>query len=158
MSWSFKTSWCANGWGYLKADLNILNIVKIWHIELDDLVFEVAGYQDTWFSKYIHVFSFIELVAIENEIEKRLILSSLLKPNRTKLFNITHIFKTKENGEYRMIVNLKHLNTYIPYYHLQVETFEQALTPKKAMFMASIDPKMPIIVSQKQINTSFTCV
>ena len=45
-----------------------------------------------------------------------------------------------QNGEYRMVLNLKKLNEYIPYKHFKMETFENALTLiSKGSYMASVD-------------------
>ena len=48
--------------------------------------------------------------------------------------------RPKKNGEYRMILNLKGLNEYIPYHHFQMDTFEKTLNLiTKDMYMASLD-------------------
>lgn len=54
---------------------------------------------------------------------------------------ISPIFtKQKKDGEYRMILNLKELNTSVEYHHFKMDTFEIALNlVKPNCYMASID-------------------
>lgn len=69
--------------------------------------------------------------------------------------------KPKKNGEYRMVLNLKQLNEYIPYKHFKMETFESALTLiSKGSYMASIDLRHAYysiqIAEEQQIYFRFT--
>jgi hypothetical protein len=46
----------------------------------------------------------------------------------------------KEEGRYRMILNLKKLNDFVEYHHFKMDTLETVLTLiRPGMFMASID-------------------
>lgn len=48
--------------------------------------------------------------------------------------------RPKKNGEFRLILNLKRINTFIPYKHFKMETFEKALLlVKKGAKMGSVD-------------------
>jgi len=48
--------------------------------------------------------------------------------------------KLKKNNEYRLILNLKDLNAFIPYRHFKMDTLENVITlVRKDMYMASID-------------------
>ena len=54
---------------------------------------------------------------------------------------ISSIFvRPKQNGEFRVILNLKHLNEFIPYRHFKMDTLESAINLLvKGCYMASID-------------------
>lgn len=48
--------------------------------------------------------------------------------------------RPKKNGEYRMILNLKKLNEFVPYHHFKMDTFEKTLNLiTKDIYMASLD-------------------
>lgn len=82
-----------------------------------------------------------ESLIISAEVDK------LLKQQVIKLVKfdknqfLSPIFlRLKKNNEYRLILNLKDLNQFIPYRHFKMDTFENALTLiRQDMFMASID-------------------
>jgi hypothetical protein len=63
----------------------------------------------------------------------------LLKRHRIKKrkFLSTIFVRPKKNGEFRVILNLKKLNKFIPYQHFKMDTFESAvyLVSKDSFFL-----------------------
>ncbi|MCG7878916.1 MAG: reverse transcriptase domain-containing protein, partial [Candidatus Thiodiazotropha endolucinida] len=78
---------------------------------------------------------------IDKEIQKLLEMEVISEVSYTEGQFISPIFtRPKKDGEYRMILNLKELNSYITYRHFKLDTFETALhlvTPN--CFMAVVD-------------------
>ena len=86
-------------------------------------------------------FNSVENSIIDQEITKLLQKQVIIEvlPHENQF--ISPIFlRQKKNGDYRLILNLKDLNTFIPYRHFKMETFENAISLiRKDMFMASLD-------------------
>lgn len=113
----------------------ILDMVNHWHIQFTD---NLTTYQ----KKAPFQTSFNEQVTevIDNEMEK-LLKQDVIKEvkDKTHIFVTTIFIRSKKDGEFRMILNLKKLNQYIPYKHFKMDTFESALfLIKKNSCMASI--------------------
>ncbi|MEW8548535.1 MAG: reverse transcriptase domain-containing protein [Candidatus Thiodiazotropha sp.] len=90
---------------------------------------------------YFNNFSFKESLIVDQEIEKLLDMKVIKEVEHHPNEFISPIFLVpKKNGEYRMILNLKELNTNIVYHHFKMETFESVLKlVKPNCFFASVD-------------------
>lgn len=125
----------ASEWEKITNDKKILDIVKNCRIEFKD------GLRPHQKDLQQRQFNDKELIIIDAEIEK------LLRQNVIKMVDynkdqfLSPIFlRLKKNGEYRLILNLKKLNEFIPYRHFKMDTFENALTLiARNMLMCSID-------------------
>lgn len=122
-------------WSEITKDKNILDIVQHCPIEfLDDILpcQQRKPYQPTYNN--------VENKVIDEEITKLLQQGVIKETNSHNKFLSTIFVRPKKNGEYRMILNLKKLNEYIPYKHFKMDTFESALfLISKGTYMASID-------------------
>ncbi|XP_013393685.1 uncharacterized protein LOC106161315 isoform X3 [Lingula anatina] len=78
---------------------------------------------------------------IDIEIKKLLDMKVIIPVNSEAGQILSPIFlRQKENGEYRLILNLKKLNRFIPYQHFKMETFEKTLPLiTKNVKMGSVD-------------------
>lgn len=123
-------------WELLTSDPYILDIVKHCHIEFIDGIGPVQSIEPPQGH-----FSVREEMIIQSEIEKLLEMEVLREVSYTIGQFLSPIFlKKKKNGEYRLILNLKDLNKFIPYHHFKMDTFEIAVNlVTKDMLMASID-------------------
>ena len=73
-------------------------------------------------------FSDEEKIHVEHEISRLLKTGVLVTCNREPGDFISNIFlREKKNGSFRMILNLKQLNEYIPYQHFKMENLQQAV-------------------------------
>lgn len=111
-------------------------MVENFHIEFLDEFYEVNyenGSQTTFNSKDTEI--------IDSEIQKLLNLGVVIKVDYEPGQFVSPIFvRPKKNGEFRMILNLKELNKFIPYRHFKMDTFEKVLNLiTKDVFMGSID-------------------
>lgn len=87
------------------------------------------------------MFNSHEASIIEAEIQKLLDLRVLKPVVWDDSQFISPIFlRPKKNNEYRMILNLKKFNEYVPYQHFKMDTFETALLlVRKDMYMCTAD-------------------
>ena len=75
--------------------------------------------------KYQCRFNEKETLIIQNEIQKLLDISVLIVVKNSEEQFLSPIFlRPKPNGEYRMIMNLKKFNEFVPYHHFKMDTFE----------------------------------
>ena len=60
--------------------------------------------------------------------------------NKKRIFLSTIFVRPKENGEFRVILNLKKMNKFIPYQHFKMDTFESAvyLVSKDSFFFGQL--------------------
>ena len=73
-------------------------------------------------------FSDEEKIHVEHEISRFLKTGVLVTCKREPGDFISNIFlRGKKNGSFRMILNLKQLNEYIPYQHFKMENLQQAV-------------------------------
>ena len=116
-------------------DQNILDIVQHCHIEFIEREHPVRS------QCYMNNFSYKEDWIIDQEIENLLEMKVIKEVEHHPNEFISPIFLVpKKNGEYRLILNLKELNTNIVYHHFKMETFESALKlVKPNCFFASVD-------------------
>ena len=123
-------------WRRLTDDPIILDMIEHYHVEFDRAFFNIK--QENFFQ---HRFNAAESQIIENEIAKLVSMGVLVEVQHDVDQFLSPIFvRPKKNGEYRMILNLKGLNEYIPYYHFKMDTFEKTLNLiTKDMYMASLD-------------------
>ena len=127
-------------WEKLTSDPYILDIVKNCHINVNADI-ELYSLQSNQRLQYN--FNKKQTVVIKKEIGK-LIEIGLVKEvySHQKQFLSPIFLRPKKNGEYRMVLNLKKLNEYIPYEHFKMDTFEKALTlVTKGSYLASVDLK-----------------
>ena len=123
-------------WKLLTSDDFILDLVKGAHIELLSAPIQTICPQEKQFSCN-------ERQIIGSEI-KSLLAKGVIVPSVTEPGEfISPIFLTpKKDGSYRMILNLKHFNTHVAYYHFKMDTLASAINLMKPhCFMASVDLK-----------------
>ena len=81
-----------------------------------------------------------ETSIIQKEIQKLLDIVLIEVKNDEEQFLSPIFLRPKPNGEYRMILNLKKFNEFVPYHHFKMDTFEIALKLiNKNTCMASVD-------------------
>lgn len=126
-------------WKKLTSDPVILDMVQNCHIEINENIFELEQGGNKKFPTY--QFNSIETEAIDNEISKLLKLQVIKLAKLEPDSCVSPIFvRPKKNGEYRMILNLQKLNSFVQYHHFKMDTFEKALNLiTKGTWMASID-------------------
>lgn len=124
-------------WKKLTNDPVILDIVEHCHVKF---INDIPPRQNK-FSQ--HDFNAQETQIIDNEIEKLKQMKVLVPAEWDEHQFLSPIFlRPKKNNEYRMILNLKNLNEYVPYHHFKMDTFETALTlVRKNMYMCTSDIK-----------------
>jgi hypothetical protein len=64
---------------------------------------------------------------MQKEIQKLLDIVLIEVKNDEEQFLSPIFLRPKPNGEYRMILNLKKFNEFVPYHHFKMDTFEIAL-------------------------------
>lgn len=123
-------------WRKLTQDPVILDIVENLHVEFYEHFYSVNNEEPC----QMH-FNNRESEIITLEIEKLIQMGVVIKAEYEKGQFCSPIFvRPKKNGEYRMILNLKKLNEFIPYQHFKMDTFEKALNLiSKDIYMGSID-------------------
>ena len=123
-------------WREITNDTHILDIVEHCHIDL-----ELNEHEYVKNVRVQYNFNQNEQDIVGKEIRKLLDLQVIIEVEPRNDQILSPIFlKPKKNGEYRMVLNLKKLNEYIPYKHFKMETFENALTLiSKGSYMASVD-------------------
>lgn len=86
-------------------------------------------------------FNAVESDIIDCEIQKLIQYGVIVHSSFEVGQYVSPIFlRQKKNGEYRLILNLKNFNAFIPYQHFKMETFESALTLiTEGMFFCSVD-------------------
>ena len=110
-------------WRRLTDDPIILDMIEHYHVEFDRTFFKIKQEKN-----FQHRFNAAESQIIENEIAKLVSMGVLVEVQHDVDQFLSPIFvRPKKNGEYRMILNLKGLNEYIPYYHFKMDTFEKTL-------------------------------
>ena len=122
-------------WENLTNDPEILQMVSGLHIEFKETPFQMERFPTNALLK--------NQVVVDEEIE------SLIKKKVIKLDSkeqgdfISPIFlRPKKDGTFRMVLNLKTLNTFVKYQHFKMDTVWTAINMMKPnCFMASIDLK-----------------
>lgn len=111
-------------------------MIEHYHVDFDESFFEM---KQRCFSQ--HRFNAVESKIIETEISKLLSMGVIKEVQIESDQFLSPIFvRPKKNGEYRMILNLKRLNEFIPYHHFKMDTFEKTIhLITKDMYMASLD-------------------
>ena len=96
-----------------------------------------------------HQVKAVESKIIKNEISKLLSMGVIKEVQMKSDQFLSPIFvRAKENGEHRMIPNLKKLNEFIHYHHLKMDTFENTINLiTKDMYMDLSICFMHIILS-----------
>ena len=125
-----------DSWENLTSDRIILDIVEHCHIEFEDDIeidYDNVSHQSIFNEKQCNI--------IDTEIENLLKNNALVEVDEVAGQFLSPIFlRSKKNGEYRMILNLKKFNKYVKYYHFKMNTFESAIKLiNKGTYMASID-------------------
>ena len=89
------------------------------------------------------VFSENEKLFIDTEIERLLKLKVIAQStNESGEFISTIFVRPKQDGSFRLILNLKILNNYIEYHHFKMETLQSAINMMtEGCYMACIDLK-----------------
>ncbi|MES9884831.1 MAG: reverse transcriptase domain-containing protein [Sedimenticola sp.] len=122
-------------WRNITTDPVVLDMVKHCHfdIDIDSLPSQTHVVNC--------IFNENEKKIVDKEVESLLQLKVIKQVEHEGSEFISPIFTVpRKDGEYRMILNLKELNKYIPYHHFKMDTFETALTMiTKDCYMASID-------------------
>ena len=123
-------------WKNITTDPEILDIVKHYHINFLD---GKLPQQDM----PIHQIKFNneQEKIVDSEIENLLKMQVIKEVKFDQGQFLSPIFlREKKNGENRLILNLKKLNEFLPYYHFKMDTFESTLNLiTKDMYMCSID-------------------
>ena len=79
------------------------------------------------------------MLSYTNSLKKRVIEHTTTEAGE---FFSTVFVRPKKDGTHRMILNLKHLNEYVPYHHFKMDTIQTALKLlHPGCFMASVDLK-----------------
>ena len=108
-------------WRRWTDDPIILDMIEHYHVEFDSSFFEFK--QEKTFQ---HKFNAVESEIIGNEIHKLVSMGVLKEVQQDADQFLSPLFvRPKKNGEYRMILNLKGLNKYIPNHHFKMDTFEK---------------------------------
>lgn len=123
-------------WEKITSDSYIFDIVKHCHIDFID---NIQPFQTK--VPFQNIFNEKENQVIDNEIQNLLEMGAIKRVQNGKGMYLSTIFvRPKKNGEFRVILNLKNLNKYIPYQHFKMDTFESALyLVSKDTFFGSID-------------------
>ena len=123
-------------WRNLTSDRVILDMVQHCHLDFS----ETFSQRNTSHIPQ-HKFNKKESDIIDMEIDKLLKMGVIVHTyHETDQFISPIFIRLKKNNEYRLVLNLKWLNQYIPYHHFKMDTFEKALTlVKKNMFFCSVD-------------------
>ena len=103
-------------WKELTSDEQVLDIVENCHIELEnnDFMFEKScSYQCNFNAK--------ETSIMQKEIQKLLDIVLIEVKNDEEQFLSPIFLRPKPNGEYRMILNLKKFNEFVPYHHFKMD-------------------------------------
>lgn len=123
-------------WSNITSDTSVLNTVNGLSLEFEDeLPYSSTMVQSNFNSK--------ESLFISAEIE-RLLAKRIIEPTCHEEGEfISPIFVTpKSDGGYRLILNLKKLNEFMPYIHFKMDTIEKILKlVRKGAYMAKIDLK-----------------
>ena len=124
-------------WQRITSDPVILDIIVACRIQFID---NLPPNQERFSQQN---FNSTQTLIIEEEISKLLQVNVLKEVQWNKNQFLSPIFlRPKKNKEYRMILNLKKLNEYVPYKHVKMNTFETAITlVRKVMFMCTMDIK-----------------
>ena len=122
----------------MTKDPELLDIVRGCHFDVRLNESNLMGFQSRTVP---YNFNNVESDAIDKEIAELLKLGVIIKVDQSDNLVISPIFlREKKDGGYRMVLNLKKLNNYIPYIHFKMETFELALNMITSnMFLASVD-------------------
>ena len=130
-----RLKYFSDKWREITTDENILEIVENCKIEFKD---DSTPKQNVL---YEPKFNTLESDIIDKEIETLLENGAIIETSSDPDKFLSTIFaRPKKNGEYRVILNLKKLNEWVPYRHFKMDTFESAVNLiKKDCFMASID-------------------
>ena len=124
-------------WREITSDLNILQYVhgvKISFIE--GIVPRQQAYRPSVFNDQQH-----EIV--QNEIQS-LLLKGVLRESHSETgqFVSTIFLRPKNDGSFRMILNLKQFNEWVEYHHFKMDTLDTVTRMMKpGCFMASVDLK-----------------
>ena len=137
-------------WRKLTSDESVLDIALHCKIEFDKAIPKQNSYPQQFFNM-------VEEDIIDKEISKLSEMGVIEEVKSQEGQFISPIFtKQKKDGEYRMILNLKELNTSVEYHHFKMDTFEIALNlVKRNCYMASCDLRhayysVPIFKEQRK--------
>ena len=126
-----------NQWQALTSDPEILQMILGQPIE-----FTRTPYQRV-FPKEKKILDLDEQYVIDTEIDKLLAKGVLTPSSHEEGEYISPIFtRAKKDGSFRVILNLKCLNTHVQYHHFKIDSLNTVLhMVKPGCFMASIDLK-----------------
>ncbi|MES9884348.1 MAG: reverse transcriptase domain-containing protein [Sedimenticola sp.] len=131
-----RLKYYASEWEKITNDPKILDIVQHCHVEfVNDTPPSQSG------STSQQNFNATDTEIIDSEI-KKLLDYKVIIPVESELGQfLSPIFvRPKKNGEYRLILNLKKLNDFIPYQHFKMDTFESAVSLiTENMYMCVLD-------------------
>ena len=122
-------------WENITQDPVILNAIQHYNIE-----FEETPPLQIVIPKNI-IFSASDREIVNNEIAKLLSKGVIEGAHYTPDSYISNVFvRPKKDNTYRMILNLKSLNTFVAYHHFKMDTFQTAVKfIRPGCFMASVD-------------------
>lgn len=129
----FVDEWCK-----LTSDPFILDIVKHCHLGIEE-----QNITHLFSEEVEYRFNDDEKVIMNKEIDNLLRLKVIKETHKQECQIISPVFlRKKKDGGYRMVINLKKLNTFMNPIHFKMENFEQAIRLISAgAFMASVDLK-----------------
>ena len=106
------------------------------HLDID-----IRAVEHLFLGEPAYRFNVREQLIIGEEIAKLLAQKVIVVTERKVGQIISPIFlRPKKDGGYRLVLNLKELNTHIPYKHFKMENFEQALgLVQEGDYLASVD-------------------
>jgi hypothetical protein len=131
-----RLKYYSHEWEKITAVSNLLDIVKHCHIEFID---NIKPCQTK--APFQNIFNEKENEIIDKEIQNLLEIGDIKKAQNKKTHILSTIFvRPKKNGEFRVILNLKKLNKFIPYQHFKMDTFESAvyLVSKDSFFVGQL--------------------
>lgn len=132
-----RIKYFTNRWAELTSDPVILEFVKGVRI---DFLHDIEPIQSTVRASY---FNAKEEVIVADEIKKLLKKGVVIPSKHEEGEFISPIFlRSKKDGSYRTILNLKQLNEFVEYQHFKMDTLDSVIKMMKpGCYMASVDLK-----------------
>lgn len=131
-----RLQYCITQWSLITSDIEILNAVNGFEITFTDVPKMLVPPKNIPLSES-------EMLIIDQKLIEMLHAGVITKAIHCRLEFISNIFvRPKQNGGYRLILNLSKINKFVEYNHFKMETLSTALELLEPnMFMASVDLK-----------------
>lgn len=145
-----KTQWAVKHWLELTSDRQILDTIRGVNIDFENVIDQVSMPPKLHFKPQ-------ELAKMSGQIERMKEKGIVEETEPSDGQFISNIFcRPKKDGTVRIILNLKHLNLNVEYYHFKMETLEHVVQLiRPGCFLASIDLKdayysIPVAVEDRK--------